>query len=216
MSACAAPATDWIERCPDRLEERPLAEDDPGVHLWLLRGGRDDPRLHRVVARYAALDAASLRPSVGPHGKPFLDGHRLKFNLSHSGDWTLLALGYGSELGVDLEHQRRVRRRTALLERSFTAGERARLDGAGDAGLLRYWAAKEALVKAIGRGIAYGLQQIEIGERPDGTLFVQSLGGPAAPASRWRVHGFDPGGDGFGVVAYEGPERPLRYFRAPD
>ncbi len=216
MSAFAATATDWTERCPDGLEERPLAEDDASLHLWLLRGGRDDPRLRRVVARYAALEPEALQPSVGPHGKPFLDGHRLRFNLSHSGDWSLLVLGFGSELGVDLEHQRRVRRRTALLERSFTAAERARLGGAGDAGLLRYWAAKEALVKAIGRGIAYGLQQIEIGERADGALFVQSLGGPAAPASRWRVHGFDPGGDGFGVVAYEGEERPLRFFRAPD
>jgi 4'-phosphopantetheinyl transferase len=215
LSACA-PATEWIERCPDSLDAVPLPDDDASIHLWLLRGGRDDPRVYRVVARYAALAPETLQPSVGPHGKPFLDDHGLRFNLSHSGDWTVLALGWRTELGVDLEHQRRVRRRSALLERSFTAGERSRLAGAGDAGLLRYWAAKEALVKAIGRGIAYGLQQIEIGERADGTLFVHSLGGPAAPASRWRVHGFDPGGDGFGVVAYEGIERPLRFFRAPD
>lgn len=212
----AAPATPWIERCPRSLPPAPLAAEDPSVHLWLLRGGRDDPRLRALVAAYAGLAADALPLAVGPHGKPFLDGHPLRFNLSHSGDWSVLALASGTEVGIDLEHARRVRRRTALLERSFTEPERQRLAGGGDAAILRYWAAKEALVKAIGRGIAYGLKQIEIGELPDGALAVRSLGGPAAPAARWRVRGFDPGEDGFGVLAYEGPERPLAFFRAPD
>lgn len=215
MIASIAPATPWIERCPRGLPPSSLATDDPTVHLWLLRGGRDDPRLRALVAAYAGLAVDALPLAVGPHGKPYLDGHPLRFNLSHSGDWSVLALAAGTELGIDLEHARRVKRRTALLERSFTDGERQRLAGGGDAAFLRYWAAKEALVKAIGRGIAYGLKQIEIDERPDGALAVRALGGPAAPANRWRVHGFDPGEDGFGVLAYEGPERPLAYFRAP-
>ena len=216
MTDARAPAMAWTERCPRGLGASPLAADDPSVHLWLLRGGRDDPRLRRLVACYAGIDPDALAPAVGPHGKPYLEGHALRFNLSHSGDWSVLALAFGTELGVDLEHQRRVRRRSALLERSFTDPERQRLGGGGDAALLRYWAAKEALVKAIGRGIAYGLKQIEIGEDAGGALRVNALGGSAAPASRWRIHGFDPGEDGFGVLAYEGPVRPLAFFRAPD
>lgn len=216
MTDAHAPAMAWTERCPRGLEASPLAADDPAIHLWLLRGGRDDPRLRALVARYAGIDPAALALSVGAHGKPFLDGHPLRFNLSHSGDWSVLALAVGTELGVDLEHQRRVRRRAALLERSFTEGERQRLAGGGDTAFLRYWAAKEALVKAIGRGIAYGLKQIEIDEDVAGNLRVRALGGPAAPASRWRIAGFEPGEDGFGVLAYEGSERPLAFFRAPD
>jgi 4'-phosphopantetheinyl transferase len=211
-----APATPWTARCPRALVPRPLVAGDASVHLWLLRGGRDDPRLRLLVARYAGLDPDGLAPALGAHGKPFLEGHALRYNVSHSGEWSALALAHGTELGVDLEHGRRVRRRTALLERSFTDAERSRLDGGGDAALLRYWAAKEALVKAIGRGIAYGLKQIEIGESADGSLHVARLGGPAAPAARWRIAGFDPGEDGFGVLAYEGPERPLAFFWAPD
>lgn len=216
MTDADAPAMAWTERCPHGLGASPLAADDPAIHLWLLRGGRDDPRLRALLAVYAGLDPAALTLSVGAHGKPFLAGHPLRFNLSHSGDWSVLALARGTEVGVDLEHQRRVRRRAALLERSFTDGERQRLAGGGDTAVLRYWAAKEALVKAIGRGIAYGLKQIEIDEAADGSLRVRALGGPAAPASRWRIAGFEPGEDGFGVLAYEGPERPLSLFRAPD
>lgn len=212
----ALPATTWTPLSPQSLRDPPLPADDPSIHLWLLRGGRDDPRVHALVARYAGCAAESLVPCIGPHGKPYLDGHRLRFNLSHSGDWTVLALAWSVELGVDLEHARRVRRRTALLERCFTTAEQARLASGGDRALLRYWAAKEALVKAIGRGIAYGLKQIEVGEHPDGRLAVVALGGPAAPAARWQVCGFDPGEDGFGALAYEGPERPVLGFRAAD
>lgn len=217
MTANHPPAsTPWTPLSPESLPQRPLADDDHGVHLWLLRGGRHDPRLRALVARYAGLAAADLQPSIGPHGKPYLDGHALRFNLSHSGDWTVLALAFGCELGVDIEHARRVRRRSALLERCFTDAERDRLAHGGDRGLLRYWAAKEALVKAIGRGIAYGLKQIEIAERADGQVAIHSLAGPAAPAARWQVVGFDPGEDGFGALAHEGAVRPLRFFRAPE
>jgi 4'-phosphopantetheinyl transferase len=210
------PATTWTPLSPHALRDPPLAADDPSIHVWLLRGGRNDPRLRALVACYAGCAADTLALCIGAHGKPYLDGHGLRFNVSHSGDWTVLALGWSVELGVDLEHARRVRRRTALLERCFTPAERTRLASGGDQALLRYWAAKEALVKAIGRGIAYGLTQIEIGEHADGRLAVVALGGPAAPAARWQVCGFDPGEDGFGALAYEGPERPVVGFRAMD
>jgi 4'-phosphopantetheinyl transferase len=189
------------------------ALDAQAIHLWLLRGGRSDPRLRTLVAAYAGQDEASLSLSIGAHGKPYLDGHPLRFNLSHSGEWTLIALARGCELGVDLEHARRVRRRTALLERCFTDAERGRLANGGDAALLRYWAAKEALVKAIGRGIAYGLKSIEIDEDASGGLCVRALSGAAAPASRWQLAGLEPGEDGFAALAYEGRVRRVACFR---
>ncbi len=216
LTASLSSGTPWTPHSLDALAHSPLADHDPAIHVWLLRAGRNDPRLRQLVGRYAGVAPESVETRVGPHGKPYLHGHSLRFNVSHSGDWSVLALARDVEIGVDLEHARRVRRRTALIERCFTPAERERLLAAGDRGLLRYWAAKEALVKAIGRGIAYGLKQIEIGEQACGRLVIQSLSGPAAPAQRWQLVGVDPGGDGFAALAYEGVERPLLFFRATD
>lgn len=216
LTASPSPGTPWTPHPLDALDGCGLAAGDRSIHVWLLRAGRNDPRLRQLVGHYAGVAPDSIETRIGPHGKPYLHDHSLRFNVSHSGDWSILALARDVEIGVDLEHARRVKRRTALIERCFTPAERERLVTAGDRGLLRYWAAKEALVKAIGRGIAYGLKQIEIGERNDGQIVIHSLSGPAAPAQRWRLVGLDPGGDGFAALAYEGVERPLALFRAPD
>jgi len=216
LTASQSPGTAWTPHSLAALAGSPLAERDPAIHVWLLRAARNDPRLRHLVGRYAGVSPESIETRIGPHGKPYLHDHFLRFNVSHSGDWSVVALARDVEVGVDLEHARRVRRRTALIERCFTTAERGRLLAAGDRGLLRYWAAKEALVKAIGRGIAYGLKQIEIGEQACGRLVIQSLAGPAAPAQRWQLVGLDAGEDGFAALAYEGVERPLLFFRAAD
>lgn len=125
--------------------------------------------------------------ALGAHGKPFLHDSEWCFNLSHSQGVRLLAVARAREVGVDVEHIRPLRRRAAVLARCFTAGEQARLGNASDRELLRHWAAKEALVKAIGRGIAYGLGRIEIDRDPRGALMIGRLDGPAGPADRWRL-----------------------------
>lgn len=210
------PVTAWKPIKADAQPHPADLLDAHSVHLWLLRGGRDDQRLGALVARYCGRSADELQLRIGEHGKPFLHDHELGFNVSHSGDWTLLGLARGCQIGVDLEHARRVRRRSALLERCFTTAEQRRLGAGGDMLLLRYWAAKEALVKAIGRGIAYGLKQIEIGEEFPAGIGIVGLDGPAAPASRWQLAGLDPGHDGFAAVAHDGGPRDVVCFELVD
>ena len=188
---------------------------DDEIHLWLLERGRGDPAVRALIARYAGVEPAELKFAHGAHGKPRVPDVALTFNLSHTGSHTLLACARGCELGVDLEHERRIRRRAALLERCFTEREQARMraDGPGEAALLRHWAAKEALVKAIGRGIAYGLKRIAIafdGSHPR----VVELDGEAGPPGRWQLAGFEPLPGAYAALAYEGTPRSLRGFLA--
>ncbi len=213
--AATAGAISWRHVAPGAAHPAgELGTDD--IHVWRLSAGRrsGDLNVRGLLARYAGCGEDALDLALGPHGKPVLPDHTLRFNLSHSGAHTLLALTRGAELGVDLEHPRRVQRRAALLERCFTTAERARLAGSDDTRLLRYWAAKEALVKAIGRGIAYGLTRIEIDEDAHGALRIARIDGSAGPAQRWSLAGLPAAAaDGFAAVAWEGaPRRLLGFF----
>ena len=64
--------------------------------------------LRRLAGAYLGLAPQSVQFQLGPHGKPFLRGHPLQFNLSHSGDWALLAFSRDRPLGIDLERHRSV------------------------------------------------------------------------------------------------------------
>jgi 4'-phosphopantetheinyl transferase len=107
--------------------------------------------------------------AAGPHGKPELPGSRVRFNLSHSGERALIAIADGVEVGVDVE---RLARSSRAVERTLTDGERAELpNGDRHAALLRVWCRKEALAKAIGRGLRWAPERFDT-SRPEGYVLV--------------------------------------------
>lgn len=196
-------------------EPHPVAGFASGtVDVWWLSAARGDPVVRTLIARYAGEHPSSLRLASGPHGKPMLEAARLRFNLSHSGGTTLLAFALDVEVGVDVEHARVVRRRDALLARCFTPAERARLRATSepDTALLAAWTAKESVVKAIGRGLAYGLARVELdlaGEHPR----LAAVAGEAGPATRWTLRALPPLPAASAALAHAAGPLALRCFR---
>jgi 4'-phosphopantetheinyl transferase len=166
-----------------------LAPD--AVGLWLIHAPRAQAarRARAIIAHYAGMPEQALDWRVGPHGKPYVANASVHFNLSHSGPATALAISLAGAVGVDLEYPRRIARREALLKRCFTDIERESVLAAHDpdAHLLRLWAGKEAVVKAIGRGIAYGLKNVEVGLDDNDALHLIALHGTGGPAERWQL-----------------------------
>ncbi len=75
---------------------------------------RDDDRAHwsrartalrAVLASYAGCDPLDLAFAIGPHGKPSLHAG-LQFNLSHAGEWALIAVCPDIPVGIDIERCR--------------------------------------------------------------------------------------------------------------
>ncbi|MCC7335653.1 MAG: 4'-phosphopantetheinyl transferase superfamily protein [Pirellulaceae bacterium] len=123
-------------------------------------------RLRHLLARELGISAAQVEFRYEQWGKPQLRqsvAADLQFNVSHSGDWGLIVLARVA-VGVDLEllNDRFEYRGIAtqiLSSRERTAWER--LPPAVQANeTLRLWVCKEALLKAMGLGIAEGLQQV--------------------------------------------------------
>lgn len=108
--------------------------------------------------------------SIGEHGKPFLENYlgnlKLSFNLSHTKQYAMLAvtsyLDDQCQLGVDIEQNTRVRDYIALAKRFFHPKETEQLllapEDQQQALFFKFWTAKEAFVKAIGRGVSFGLE----------------------------------------------------------
>ncbi|GGT33502.1 4'-phosphopantetheinyl transferase family protein [Streptomyces purpureus] len=89
-----------------------------------------------------------------PHGKPGLPDSPLELSLSHSGEMVAVALTYTGPVGVDIEQ---ATTRGELPLNVLAAVERAELDRLPEserrAAFIRYWARKEAVLKATGDGL---------------------------------------------------------------
>ena len=118
---------------------------------------------------------------------------------SHSGEQLLLALGRDVVLGVDLERWRPRPRALELAARYFAPGETRRLRAlpadAREAAFLRRWCAKEALLKAHGRGLAFGLHRLEFSgmdDAADAPLRLVACDPALGEPGRWQLHEWEP------------------------
>jgi len=201
------------------LADIPLLADDE-IHLWQTswRSGQGELPFLSLLAAYAGPDAPAV--ARGEHGKPHFPApfDTLGFNWSHSGDRALFAVGRGSEafeLGVDIERVRPRPRALELATRFFAPDETATLAALPEArrlnGFLRLWTAKEAVLKANGSGLSYGLHRVSFA-LGDAVVTPVAFEGEIAPASDWRVEALDMGTDCVAAVAWRGCERRIRAF----
>lgn len=161
-------------------------EHPPGVPAQALAG--------HWLARELVLAPSALALDRDARGRPRLGpGHDVSW--SHSGDRLLVALAEGVAVGADLERLRHRPRALELARRFFAPGESAWLaslpDPMRDAAFVRLWCAKEAVVKAHGRGIVFGLHRFEVGER-DGRMRLLQADPELGPVPAWTLHEFEP------------------------
>lgn len=202
---------------------QPLAADE--IHVWFCEFPHLPPRAARTQAqafllqllsayRGRAVDAGELM--IGSHGKPALPDTDFAFNLSHSGDAALVALARGLEVGVDLEARGRPRAHVQLARRYFCAHEAQQVEDAPqsvrESTFLQLWTAKEAVLKALGRGLAFGLDRLEFDmtAQPPALLHIAAEGGDAA---QWRLHTVPVPAPWLAHLAWSGSARRVRCFR---
>jgi 4'-phosphopantetheinyl transferase len=163
--------------------------------------------LRKLLARELGRKPDEVAFAVGPHGKPRLDDPAggLLFNLSHSAGLALVAIARDVEVGVDLEE---IRPRTDLqrvARRVFTQAEREAVEIGGEKAFYRHWVAKEAFVKATGRGIE-SLRSFEVLLDGPGGARLNHVAGDPAEAANWTLAPLDVGSSFAAAVVVAAPD----------
>ncbi len=110
-----------------------------------LRWTRARSAMRTILAGYTRQAPESLIFVCGAHGKPALSHSEVEFNLSHAGDWALIAVARSVPVGIDIERMRENVDIAALLLR---IGETDLPEGL--ARLYQTWTRREARSKAAG------------------------------------------------------------------
>ena len=123
--------------------------------------------LKRLVLARAFPDrsAMALRFIADTFGKPFLaEGTALQFNLSHTIGLVALAVSFHASVGIDVETLGSAPVCRDAMRSVLNFAESAALECAVDWELafLALWTAKEAVIKAEGKGLSLPLSEIEI------------------------------------------------------
>ena len=180
-------------------DDLPATAIGPLLCTWMpyRRGERAEPLARPWLAAQLAVPEQALGLWRDAHGRPHLgDAHAgLDANWSHSGERLLVALARDARVGADIEWLRPRPNAMTLARRFFTADEAAQLAALphDDAArwFVRLWCAKEAVLKAHGRGIAFGLERLAFTREGDGWRLAACDPALGAPAD-WRLHAFEP------------------------
>jgi 4'-phosphopantetheinyl transferase len=192
------------------------------VDEWRERWSAARGTLREVLGRALAIPPDAVRFRYATHGKPQLDldcaplARELRFNISHSGDLALIALG-GVEVGADVERIK-PRRTDDIARRFFAVGEQQRLFAFApprrEVEFFRLWTCKEAFLKATGEGFSRSTRSYEI-ELDASEARVRWATGIADARSRFSVFPLEPGDGYAAAIVAEGQRLTLRYFHWP-
>ena len=188
MGAASTPARQW-RYGPIQVASLPY-----------LPGQRGEPQVRDTLAQWLG-EPGPPPLARDPSGRPRLLAPHQDHDTgwSHSGEQLLLALGRGVTLGVDLERLRPRPRALELADRFFAPGEAGRLQALAperrELAFLRLWCAKEAVLKAHGQGLSFGLHRLEFipdGDDEHAPLRLLASDPELGAASDWQLHEWIP------------------------
>jgi 4'-phosphopantetheinyl transferase len=182
--------------------------------------------LRALLASYVGCAPSRIHFGAGEKGKLYLspateglpEGLQggLRFNVSHSHEWALIALTRDRDVGVDVEYHRPLRHDLfGIATRFFAPAEVAALRALSPAeqepAFFRIWSRKEAYIKATGEGVSAGLDTFEVSIGQETAVRLRVYDRPAEN-TRWRMQSLDVGPDYGAALCIEGHDVELKLW----
>ncbi|MBF8269927.1 MAG: phosphopantetheine--protein transferase [Gammaproteobacteria bacterium] len=176
--------------------------------------------LRRILGLTLGTDPADFEFEYSEHDKPLLNlihkGAPVTFNVSHSHEQTLIAVTLGHALGIDIEQVRQDVQFRQLAKRFFSAQEARELETYTEAGIPRAffacWTRKEAFVKALGDGIAFGLNEFSVSVNPFDDNVALTTHWDPEEAGNWSLLNIHTDADYIAALAVAGQGFKIRYW----
>jgi 4'-phosphopantetheinyl transferase len=165
---------------PDHLSEDEIARANRfKFEADRIRWTRARSALRLILSRYVGEDPARLAFIYGEHGKPaLLPFSDVEFNLSHAGDWAMIAVSRSVPVGVDIERIRPGVDMVPLLHRLGEMNLPAETQQ-----LYQVWTRREAKSKAAGGALF---------DKPSDNVCAIDVNAPPNYAASVAIVGFEP------------------------
>jgi len=173
--------------------------------------------LRALLGEVLKLPPRDVPLATGTHKKPILAApytDAIAFNVSHSGERALIALGRVDSVGVDIEVLRDMHDVPALAKRTMQVSEHGFLElppGAEQTkGFLTCWTRKEAVLKCLGTGLYLEPITFAAGCTPESREITVSLDDRRHELSLWS---FVPEEGYIAACALPSPAASVEYLR---
>lgn len=197
--------------------------DAGSIHLWRIPYASSQGRapLLALLGVYLGKPASEVALAQSAHGKPQLadadSARRLGFNWSHSGDYALVALSRDVALGVDIERLNKNIRAVDVARRFFDPAEADVLASmpspARNHAFIGLWCSKEAVLKAVGKGLSFGLARIAFEWRAGMDWDLAHVDPALGDTDNWHLMGFGAASGYRGALAWRGAARTILAFQ---
>ncbi|PJK14091.1 4-phosphopantetheinyl transferase [Lysobacteraceae bacterium NML07-0707] len=161
----------------------------PGAHAQTLARDWLAQQLQYPADQLPLYRDARGRPRLA---EPLAD---IDINWSHSVEKLLVVHGKNIQLGCDLEYIRPRPNALKLARRFFHPQEADWLANLSpseqEAAFLHLWCAKEAILKAHGHGLSFGLEKLCLSPGSNG-LYLKACHPDLGKAGDWQLSGFSP------------------------
>lgn len=164
----------------------------------------------RLAAEILNKDINLLEITYLENNKPVICNEiSLQFNLSHSGDFVVLAICKNWETGIDLEQCTNIFKFQPILDYCMSKSEQIKIleDKNPINQFLMYWTRKEAILKATGIGILDRLNKFSC---LDGNNLVPDV--LTGIASQWLIRSFYIDNNHIVSLAHDSNINKLRFF----
>ena len=168
--------------------------------------------LRDILRRYLHCEAGQLSFSIGSYGRPGLSANSfdpgIEFNLTHSGNYALIAVTRERKVGVDLEGIRQGISPEDIAGRYFSQGEVSELMALSseqrEAAFFNCWTRKEAYIKAIGLGLSLPLNSFDVSLNPKEPAILRATRPDPQEVARWSLLSLEVDSGFASAVAVEG------------
>jgi 4'-phosphopantetheinyl transferase len=161
-----------------------------------------------ILGRYLQTPPAQLQFILGDNKKPYLvseSGEIMHYNLSHSGDWIVLAIAQLS-VGADVEFIDPAFPFLDILEDNFSK-EEGNYIGTSTEKFFTLWTRKEAILKATGQGLG---DHLKITPALDSE---HTLNAPLTGTDKnWLLRSFNIAPGYISTVVFEDAGQELKFF----
>jgi 4'-phosphopantetheinyl transferase len=176
--------------------------------------------LRTILGRYLGNKPDELRFEYTSFGKPLLATDRghgaITFNLSHSDEIALVAVTRSRRIGIDVERIRHNIDVGQIANRFFSSDEIRSLDKLQVTDrpelFFQYWVRKEALIKAMGEGLSFPMEQCDVSSINGMFLSPTKLSVENKEGSCWHVQDLFPGDGYAAAIATEKGDMDISYW----